>query len=95
LSFAVEEILPQDEEGKFYFHSIPVVVAKDSIGSEEVARLAVPFLKDGKIVVVRGHGVFSASDNLEHAYQWVSSLEHSAKILVYKKILRGGEVSNE
>jgi len=87
LSLDVEEILPQDEEGKFYFQSIPVIVAKDSIGSKEVARLAAPLLKDKKIVVVRGHGVFSASDNLEHAYQWVSSLEHSAKILIYKKII--------
>jgi len=90
LSFTMEEIVPQDEEGKFYFRSIPVIVTKDSIGSQEVARLAAPILKDGKIVVVRGHGVFSASDNLEHAYQWVSSLEHSAKILVYKKIIEMG-----
>ena len=71
-----------DAEGLYYFpNGVPVVEAKNAIASEEVAELVIPAFRISKIVIVKGHGVFSIGENLEEAYHWVTGLEHSTKIL--------------
>ncbi|MBR4330427.1 MAG: class II aldolase/adducin family protein [Candidatus Riflebacteria bacterium] len=71
-----------DAEGLYYFaEGIPVIEAQNAIASDEVAELVIPALKTSKIVIVKGHGVFSIGETLEEAYHWVAGLEHSVKIL--------------
>ena len=71
-----------DAEGLYYFSDgVPVIEAQNAIASEEVAELVIPALKTSRIVIVKGHGVFSIGDSLEEAYHWVAGLEHSTKIL--------------
>ena len=75
-------LMLKDAEGLYYFpKGIPVIEAKNAIASNEVAELVIPAFKDSKIVIVKGHGVFSIGETLEEAYHWVTGLEHSTKIL--------------
>lgn len=72
-----------DAEGLYYFaDGVPVIEAQNAIASAEVAELVIPAFKTSKIVIVKGHGVFSIGDSLEEAYHWVTGLEHSTKILM-------------
>ncbi|PKK91474.1 MAG: fuculose phosphate aldolase [Candidatus Wallbacteria bacterium HGW-Wallbacteria-1] len=83
ISEDLEAIVPVDAEGAYYFGSIPVVSVGNAIGSDEVAGIVpVTLLKMGSpIVVVRNHGVFSVGRSLNEAFQWISSLEHSSRII--------------
>mgnify|MGYP003418513984 FL=1 len=75
-------LMLEDAEGLYYFpKGVSVIEAKNAIASDEVAELVIPCLKSSPIVIVKGHGVFSIGESLEEAYHWVSSLEHSLKIL--------------
>ena len=73
----------KDAEGLYYFpKGIPVIEAKNAIASNEVAELVISAFTDSKIVIVKGHGVFSIGDSLEEAYHWVTGAEHSTKIMM-------------
>ena len=77
------KLMLKDAEGLYYFaKGVPIIEVKNAIASEEVAELVIPAFSDSKIVIVKGHGVFSIGETLEEAYHWVTSLEHSAKILL-------------
>ena len=78
LSFYSAFIKPIDSEGRQILGEVYVV---ESI--EEVAEA----LKECKVVVVRGHGAFSASASLWKAYSYVSCLEQSCKILLWDKVI--------
>ncbi len=80
-SLEMDEIVPIDSEGSYLLHKVPVISAEHTIGSTEVAKLASEALQEYKIVMLRGHGCFSTGQLLEEAYQWVSSLEASARIM--------------
>lgn len=81
LSLSREEILPLDAEGSYLLRRVPVVTAVQAIGSAEVGRLVAPLLKDYRVVMLRGHGCFAAGRSLEEAYQWVSALEASSRVV--------------
>ena len=77
-----DRLILKDAEGLYYFaNGVSVIEAQNAIASEEVAELVIPVLKTSKIVIVKGHGVFSIGESLEEAYHWVTGLEHSTKIL--------------
>jgi L-fuculose-phosphate aldolase len=83
ISLTDNKIIPQDAEGLFLFKSAAIVRAHQAIGSEEVARLLPSFLQGSNVVaVVKGHGSFALGKNLEEAYRYTSSLEHSCRILI-------------
>ena len=42
-------------------------------------------LREYKIVMLRGHGCFSAGQTLEEAFQWVSCLEEACQIILAAK----------
>lgn len=76
-------IRPIDAEGAYFFaDGAPVIALESVIASEEVAAGVVPLLARSNIVVVRGHGTFAIGKDLEEAYHWTSSLEHSAGIIL-------------
>ncbi len=74
-----EAFAPIDFEGFYYFGSVPVIeIPFDQCLSEAPEKVA-SLLTEHKVVIVRGHGVYSAAENINLAYKWVCSLELSAK----------------
>ena len=88
LSMVKDTIVPVDSEGSHIFMEVPVVSPKETIGSEEGARLVSQRLKDVAIVVMRGHGSFARGETLEKAYMFTSSLESSAFFLCHLEARR-------
>lgn len=86
LAAQMNPIVPEDAEGAYYFGAIPVIDVSQAIGSDEVAERVPAEMVEKRtpLVVVRNHGVFSAGLTLWDAYQWISSLEHSCRILMMK-----------
>jgi len=74
-----ETFVPFDFEGQFYFGSIPVVNLDYDDVLEQSAKLVAAELITSKAVIVCGHGVYAAAENLNQAYKWSCSLELSAK----------------
>ncbi|MHB9095628.1 MAG: aldolase [Eubacteriales bacterium] len=89
LSLLEDEIIPIDSEGQYMLHRIPVIGFEHTVGSEEVARILPEYLKEYKIVMVRGHGSFALGQLIEEAYQWTSSLENICKIIYLTRTLNG------
>ena len=81
LSFFYEKIIPIDSEGKFSVKEIPVIDAKQTIASKEVAEKIKEFTKDYSAAIVRSHGLFVWAESLEKAFYLTTSIENSLKIL--------------
>lgn len=80
-SLEADEIVPLDSEGSYMLHKVPVLAAEHTVGSSQVAEIVSEALTRYKIVMLRGHGCFSTGQLLEEAYQWVSTLEASSRII--------------
>ena len=89
LSLVDDEIIPIDSEGQYLLHKIPVASFEHTVGSDEVARLLPEYLKEYKLVMIRGHGSFAIGQLIEEAYQWTSSLENISKIIYLTRTLNG------
>ncbi len=74
-----ETFKPVDFEGQLYFPEVPVITIPYDQYVELAADAVAGSLKDNRIVVVRGHGVYTAGETLNLAYKWTCSLELSAK----------------
>ncbi len=81
LSLSRDVIEPVDSEGKEIIGSVPVVEVEKPSASEELAQAIAEALRISKVVIVKGHGAFSADEQLVKAYSYISTLEHSCKIL--------------
>jgi len=81
LSLSRDEIVPLDSEGSYLLHKVPVIATEKTIGSQEVAKVLPKYLKEYKIVMLRGHGSFAIGQMLEEALMWSSTLEASARII--------------
>lgn len=81
VAYEKEVIVPIDSEGKEILEEIPVLDLERPSASEELAEEASRVLRDFPVVVVRGHGAFSCAEDLHRAYSFLSTLEHSCKIL--------------
>ncbi|HHY45793.1 MAG TPA: aldolase [Firmicutes bacterium] len=87
LSLLEDEIIPVDSEGSYFFHKIPVVATELTVGSKEAARLLAQVLKNYKVAVLRGHGIFAVGQVLEEAYQYASAAEHVCQIICHVRAL--------
>jgi len=87
LSFTEKEIVPCDAEGRALLAKVPVLSTNisEKLGklAEDIARL----LKEHRVVLVRGHGSFAASQLLEEAYYYTTVLEQSCRLLYLLKAL--------
>jgi len=81
-SLVMDAVLPEDSEGKMFCPEIPVV--EGAPGTQELADNVARALKTTKLVIVRGHGTFTAGKNLDEAYQFTSLAEHSCRVLALK-----------
>ncbi len=80
ISLFYDKIYPVDDEGKYYLNYIPVIEAKKTIASMEVAEKLSSILKDLPVAVVKGHGTFSAGKNLDEALKYLSLAESISHI---------------
>ncbi len=87
LSLSRDEIVPLDNEGSCLLKKIPVVAVELASGSAEMARAVADALKAYKAVMVRGHGSFAIGQTLEEAFQWSSTLEECAQIILLAHLL--------
>jgi len=81
-SFVMDEIVPEDSEGRMFCPKIPVV--QGAPGSQEIAENVTNALSSSKLVIVRGHGTFAAGKTLDEAYVYTSLAEHSCRIISLK-----------
>jgi L-fuculose-phosphate aldolase len=84
-SLVMDEIVPEDSEGRMFCPKIPVV--QGAPGSQEIAENVSRSLISSKLVIVRGHGTFAAGKTLDEAYVYTSLAEHSCRILSLKRNL--------
>ncbi len=79
LSFIYDEIVPMDLEGNMFLGNVRVV--EGEFGSKELAdEIAKEVAKNG-VVVVKGHGIYSAGTNIYEAFNRACYLEHSCEII--------------
>ena len=85
LSMVLDEFVPIDSEGKYILGQVPVLKAKQTVASKEVADKIPVFFEKHKAVLVKSHGSFAVADSLEKAFYFTSVLENSAKIYYLTK----------
>ncbi len=83
LSLTRDEIVPIDNECSYLLHRIPVLSAEYSSGSPQMAAIVSDALREYKLIMLRGHGVFAIGQTLDEALQWVSAFEMGCNI-IYK-----------
>ena len=83
LSLVLDEIWPEDSEGKMFCPMIPVVYGEP--GSQEIADSVSDALGPSKLVIARGHGTFAAGRTLDEAYLYTSLAEHACRVLAIKR----------
>jgi len=81
LSLSAERIELPDYEGRAVLGDVPLLDAGSLSRSEAVREIA-DLLRYTGIVLIKGHGVFSAADELAQAYNYVSALEHSCRLIL-------------
>lgn len=74
-----QDFIPADFEGRYYFPRVPVIDAPYSEYVSRSAELVSNVLRDHRVTVYRGHGVYAQGETLNLAYKWTSSLELAAK----------------
>ncbi len=74
-------IVPPDSESQLRLIDVPVVTSAVLVGSHEAGEKLAAALKERRVAVLRAHGPFARGESLEDAYQAVSCLEASCKIL--------------
>jgi len=89
LSFMENEIIPCDVEGKNLLSKVPIL-GKDmaAVKPGDLAEEIAEALEQYNVVLVRGHGTFAASQLLEEAYYYTTTLEQSCRLLYLLKTLR-------
>jgi len=74
-----DDFVPIDFEGQFYFSRVPVLTIPYADYLNQAPTAVAAMLKDFRVVVVRGHGVYACAQSLNLAYKWTCSFELSAK----------------
>jgi L-fuculose-phosphate aldolase len=92
ISLTRDEIIPVDNECSYILHRVPVVAAELSSGSPEMAKIISEELRSYKLIMMRGHGVFSIGQTLDEALQWTSAFEMGCKILYKLETLSGQHI---
>lgn len=81
-----EDFIPADFEGRYYFPRVPVIGAPYSDYVSRSPELVSNVLRDHRVTVYRGHGVYAQGQSLNLAYKWTSSLELAAKTFWLAKL---------
>jgi L-fuculose-phosphate aldolase len=87
LSFAEQEIIPCDIEGRAVLSKVPILSKGIAVKAGDFAEEIAEAVNRCKVVLVRGHGSFAASQLLEEAYYYTTVLEYSSRLLYLLKVL--------
>jgi L-fuculose-phosphate aldolase len=90
-----DAIIPVCNEGSYCFKKIPIIQTELTTGSKEVAKLASQWLREYKLIMLRGHGCFSTGPMLEEAFQWCVSMEEACRVLYYMRTLQQAQIALE
>jgi L-fuculose-phosphate aldolase len=88
LSFVEKEIVPRDVEGQALLSKVPILSAEMVVKPGELADEIARLMGEHRVVLVRGHGTFAASQLLEEAYYYTVVLEQSCRLLYLLKALQ-------
>ncbi len=88
LSLLMNEIVPMDLEGRMFLGKVKVV--EGEFKSRELAERIADEIAERGVVIVRGHGIYSAGENMWEAFNRACYLEHSCEI-VYRFKRLGNE----
>ena len=88
LSFTEKEIVPPDIEGRALLSRVPILRTRPEGKAVELADEIARLLGEHRVVLVRGHGTFAASQLLEEAYYYTVVLEQSCRLLYLLKALQ-------
>jgi len=88
LSLKQNRIVPIDAEGFYYLPEIPVVEVIDTIGTKGLVEMVPKYLEKYKVIMVKGHGSFAASDSLSEASKLTAVLEKSSEIIILSKLIK-------
>jgi len=88
LSFVEKEIVPPDIEGQALLPKVPILSAEMAVKPGELADEIARLMGEHRVVLVRGHGTFAASQLLEEAYYYTVVLEQSCRLLYLLKALQ-------
>lgn len=72
--------IPIDFEGQYYFPLVPVLNIDYADYLQQSPSMVAEALIEHKVVIVRGHGVYTCAETVNLAYKWSCSVELSAKI---------------
>jgi L-fuculose-phosphate aldolase len=78
LGHKFDRIEPADLEGSLYFGYIPVVIGE--FGTVELANKISDAVRDKGVAIVRGHGIYSAGEDLRDAFNKAAYVEHSCEV---------------
>ncbi len=73
-------IIPYDHEGQYYFDSIPTIVVKNGIASQDVANKISEFTKTAGAVIVAKHGIFAWGKDLNEALKYLTVTESICRV---------------
>jgi len=79
LSMKGEDFVPVDFEGQYYFPIVPVISIPYINYVEQAPAAVANVLKEHKVAIVKGHGVYACAETINLAYKWSCSVELSAK----------------
>ncbi len=85
LSLGRDEIVAEDMEGAVLAPRIPVLAFHEDVNL--MAQRVGAALTEARIVIVRGHGSYSAGADLEEALLWTMVLEGSSQIIYLARTL--------
>ena len=86
--FLEDKFIPIDNEGKLFIGSVPILDIEKASGSVELANNLVNAVKKTgkKIYLIKKHGSFVCSENLNQSLKLTSDLEFCGKIYYLTKV---------
>ncbi len=81
VSLRTDRVTLPDYEGRAILGEVPLLDPEGLPREELVERIA-DLLTDHRVVLLKGHGVFSADEELTRAYSHASTLEHSCRLIL-------------
>lgn len=89
LALIEDRLTPANGEGADAFGTVAVAISQRPLSSTEIADLMGQMLKDARIAVLRGRGVFAWGDDLDEALHMVSLLEEMCQVAqIYRSLIR-------
>ncbi|HWQ67726.1 MAG TPA: aldolase [Methanospirillum sp.] len=82
-SLMLDEIIPQDSEGKMFCPVIPI--AEGEPGTQNLADSVAHCLVSSPLCIARGHGTFAGGKTLQEGYLMTSLAEHACRVIALTK----------